>query len=158
MLGTAAGRVVPQAIALMAAEMKLNEAELDKMLKESSESERAGGEAGERVPWAKHGKRVMKMSKFFSDEAITWKAATVLIATSVADRLHFSLLGHARGSRATLTKMVDPFESVVARALATCALYMSQWRLSQGSPWLLLTWVGVRDGEHLEVPRRVGYR
>jgi len=64
-LGTAAGRVVPQAIVLMAAEMKLNEAEMDKMLKESSESERAGGEAGAKVPWAKHGKRVMKISKFF---------------------------------------------------------------------------------------------
>ena len=149
-VGMAAGGVLADAIALMAGKMGVDkqEAELDKILEADAAAQKAGGEQGQKVPWAKHAKRCMKVSQFFQDPGCRWRAGAILVVSSIGDKLLYAILGHDQRNRADLNAMVGPRKSVVAVALAACLAKLRVWNLDPGVPWALLSWL--RIGEHRE--------
>jgi hypothetical protein len=86
------GKLLPQALSSLSTELNINEGKIDDALRKYAQIEAAGGVVGQSSEWAKHGKRVLKVSSFFAAPG-QWKFACLLIGTLILDKLHHGIIG-----------------------------------------------------------------
>ena len=150
-LGCAMGRILPRSLAAMSVHLKLDEASLDVALAKARAIEDKGGDPGVQQAWARHGKRILRISSYFGQANQSVAIGCLLIAITVVDNLHHGIIGHARKNRATLTSMAHPFRSIVGSALQKVLTLLEHWAMEDACPWHLLEWLGWATSDQAKV-------
>ena len=150
-LGCAMGRLLRTALAGMSGQLNLDEHTINAALAKAAAAEERGEDPGVQQAWARHGKRVLKISTYFATPGRSVVLGCLLISLAVVDQLHHSIIGHGRENRATLWTMAHPFYSVVGVALQRVLSLMEVWFVGVGSPWHLLNWLGFGTCDHYQI-------
>ena len=143
-LGAVLNNVLPECLANLSRQLSLSDEKLQQAKQKLAEAILRGEEAENH--WLQNATRVMKVSKFFQDGARRWQMGVLLIAGSVVERLHWCLLGKADLFRkATLSDLVDPRCSVLARSSSDLRVLLQEWTV--GGRWRLLSFLGLQSPE-----------
>ena len=147
-LGCLLGRIVPLALATISTSLRVDERAVEDAMAKFSELEKKGGASEGASAWAKHGKRVMRISKFFAQEGQSWQLGCLTVTTCMLDHFHHAIIGHGGGTRANLSTMVDPRKTIIGSTLQMCLEHLKSWTFEAGSPWCLLKWLSAPSLSH----------
>ena len=138
-MGTMFNKVLPQSLAAMSRQLALSEAKLEKARLDLASAILRGEDAENH--WLQNASRVMKLSRFFQDEARAWQIGVVLIVNSEIERLHWLLLGRGGETRkANLGDLVDPRRSCVGQTMHQFCRLMQHW--DTRGDWKVLAHLG----------------
>ena len=127
-VGAAFNAALLKNLSSLAANMNLTEATVNRMLEEIKEKRRRGQESDDK--WANHCSRVVRVSLSLRDPGKRWQCAVALNTALIVDRLHWDILPDERMEKrmAGLTEMVDPYKSIVCKALHRVVLEMDDYK------------------------------
>ena len=117
--------------------MKIDATKVDAKLADAARIAADGGNPDD--GWWKHCKRVLRVSTFFTAETTRWRLGIVLLTTSRIDKVQTALFGKAK-QKCTLSDMVDPRASCVAKAQSSMYQLLAEWS-DQRSAWTILNWL-----------------
>lgn len=139
-IGIVCNNVLLNSLSALAGNMQLTEKKVGDMLEQLKIQRNRGEEVDDK--WARHCSRIVRVSVVLREPARQWQVGVALLSSLIADELHWDVLGNSTKliPQATLTRMVDPNETIVGKALQRIVREMDDFR-EASNVWGVLRWL-----------------